>query len=431
MTATSTAPAPQPAAAPAGPAATPVTAAAAPTRSTPQLLQRLSNAVVLLGVLLGLVGALTFASLAYTLHRAEADTAQLVRVQKIQTDLLSADAAATNAFLVGGLEPAAQRTGYDRAITDTGELIAEAARAQPADAAALEVLNTDVLDYTATIEQARANNRQGLPVGAAYLRLASAQLRSGALPVLDQLVAANSARAEDRMGVGWGAVFPVLTLAALVGLVLAQRWLSRRFHRRINPGLAAATVVLLAALLGSLAGLIWSGGSVSATRTGSFAQVNDAAAARIAAYDAKANESLTLIARGSGQSFEAAWASSDKTVRDRLGRLDQVRDDGQLVDQWSAYTAVHRSIRKADDGGSWDAAVATATGTTDASSNFRFTTVDASLAAALDDATVGTARSLATQTPLLVTAAVLSLLAGLAAALLARRGVAARLREYR
>lgn len=429
MTATSTAPAP---AAPTAAAAHPLAAAPmTPTRSTPQLLQRLSTAVVVFGVLLGVVGALTLATLAYTLHRAEQDTAQLVRVQNIETDLLSADAAATNAFLVGGLEPAAQRTGYDRAITETGELIAEAARAQPADAAALAVLNTQVLDYTAAIEQARANNRQGLPVGAQYLRLASAQLRSSALPVLDELVAANAARAEQRMSVAWGVVFPVLTLAALVGLVLAQRWLSRRFHRRINSGMAAATVVLLVTLLTSLVGLWYSHSIVSSTREGSYAGVNNIAAARIAAYDAKANESLTLIARGSGQSFEAAWVSSDVTVRERLGLLTRVRDDGQLAREWAQYTAVHQSIRTSDDGGSWDAAVAKATGTGDTSSNLRFTTFDASLASVLDDATRSTSTSLGGQTPLLVVAAVLSLLAGLAAALLARRGVAARLREYR
>ena len=49
----------------------------------------------------------TLHRLARTLDRAEADTAQLIRVQNIQTDLLSADAAATNAFLVGGLVPPA------------------------------------------------------------------------------------------------------------------------------------------------------------------------------------------------------------------------------------------------------------------------------------------------------------------------------------
>ena len=118
--------------------------------------------------------------------------AQLVRVQKIQTNLLSADATATNAFLVGGLEPARQRAAYDQAMRATSGLIAEAARAQPADAEALAALNQQVLSYAASIEQARANNRQGFPVGAQYLRTASTQLRVDALPLLDNLVSANA-----------------------------------------------------------------------------------------------------------------------------------------------------------------------------------------------------------------------------------------------
>ena len=49
-------------------------------------------------------------------QRPAADTDQLIRVQAIQTNLLRADADATNAFLVGGLEPAEQRAAYDDAI---------------------------------------------------------------------------------------------------------------------------------------------------------------------------------------------------------------------------------------------------------------------------------------------------------------------------
>ena len=35
-----------------------------------------------------------------------------MRIQAIQTNVVQADADATNAFLVGGLEPAAQRADY-------------------------------------------------------------------------------------------------------------------------------------------------------------------------------------------------------------------------------------------------------------------------------------------------------------------------------
>ena len=99
-----------PALATTSPAAQPAPATDAsgrPSLATPQRLQLLSGGMVGLGVLVALAGVVTFGLLALVLGRAEADTEQLVRVQSIQTNLLSADATATNAFLVGGLEPAA------------------------------------------------------------------------------------------------------------------------------------------------------------------------------------------------------------------------------------------------------------------------------------------------------------------------------------
>src|SRR4029450_3837649 len=134
----------------------------------------------------------------------------------------------------------------------TSSLIAEAAQAQSADGAALAALNQQVLSYAGAIEQARANNRQGLPVGAQYLRNASAQLRSEALPILDNLVNANAARAADEMKAGAGYVVFVLALLGLGAVIAAQIWLARRFKRKINVGMLASSVVLFVLAVGSL-----------------------------------------------------------------------------------------------------------------------------------------------------------------------------------
>ena len=88
-----------------------------------------------------------------------ANTAQLTRVHAVESSLFRADAIATNAFLVGGLEPAEQRAAYDSALEEVSRLITEAADAQPADRDALDVLNTQVLRYAEQMQQARANNR--------------------------------------------------------------------------------------------------------------------------------------------------------------------------------------------------------------------------------------------------------------------------------
>lgn len=409
-------------------APSPAAKAAESTMSTPQRLRLLSLGVVVVGLVIGVIGALIFTYLAVSLSRARADTAQLIRVQKIQSNLLSADATATNAFLVGGLEPPAQRAAYDQAMSSTSSLIAEAAQAQPADGTALAALNQQVLSYAGMIEQARANNRQGLPIGAQYLRNASAQLRSDALPILNNLVSANAARATDEMKAGAGYIVLVIALLGLGGVIAAQVWLARRFKRKINVGMLASSIVLLVLVIGSLIVVLQLRSSLQEISSGSLAAVNTAADARINANDAKSNESLTLIARGSGQAFEAAWKSSADSVAENLGRLT---DKPELVGQWQAYTDVHTQIRALDDEGQWDKAVAKATGSANDSSNTVFGAFDSNLAGYLDDVSQQASNSLANEQPVMVVAAVLILLGGLAAALLGRRGVAERLREYR
>jgi hypothetical protein len=400
------------------------------TRDTPRRLRLLSLGVVVAGVVVALLGALTFSYLAFSLSRAKADTEQLIRVQQIQSNLLSADATATNAFLVGGLEPPAQRAVYDQALSSTSALIVDASQAQPADAAALSALNEEVVSYAATIEQARANNRQGLPVGAQYLRNASAGLRSTALPILDNLVSSNAARAANQMDppTGYSYVFPVISLLALIGVIIGQVWLARRFRRTINVGMLASAIVLLVITLGGLVAVQQLSSSLNSISNGSFAAVNTAADARIDANNAKSNESLTLIARGSGQTFETAWKSSSDSVASSVHRLT---DRPELVNQWLAYTDVHSRIRALDDGGRWEAAVSRATGSGDKSSNTVFGTFDSNLASYLDGVSQDTSSSLSDEQPLMVVGAILILLGGLAAALLGRWGIGARLKEYR
>jgi hypothetical protein len=433
-----TAPAPAPALPAAG---IPATATLTPTatapaadstaprsgRDTPSRLRLLSLGAVVAGVLTGLVGALVFATLAYSLARAEADTAQLVRVQQIETNLLIADATATNAFLVGGLEPAAQRAQYDSALTTTGALIAQAAQAQPADGEALAALNQQVVAYAGAIEQARANNRQGLPVGAQYLRSASAQLRADALPIADNLVSTNAERAEDRMETWIGLVFVFVAALALTFLVIGQVWLARRFRRTFNRGMLAASALLLALLVGGIVLLVNLNGAVRAIQDGSFAAVNRAAGARIEASNAKSNESLTLIARGSGSAFETAWKNSTATVSSDLDELGSAAPRAE----WNTYLEVHKKVRALDDGGRWDQAVALATGTGKESANTVFNAFDARLADTLERSTAEAADGLSDRQPALILAAILALLGGLGVALLGRSGVATRLREYR
>jgi hypothetical protein len=73
---------------------------------------------------------------------------------------------------------------------------------------------------------------------------------------------------------------------------------------------------------------------------------HDIGKVRIEAYDAKSNESLTLIARGSRQAFEQAWNGSALRINDQLAVLP---NSAGLQTSWAAYAAVHKQIRSLDD----------------------------------------------------------------------------------
>ncbi len=445
------APAPAPATAPATPPGpSPVSsrtdALIASLRSgfegTPGRLRGLAAVTVLAALVFGLAAGYSFRAADGALGRAQANTDQLIRVQAIQNHVVQADADATNAFLVGGLEPAAQRADYTEAVTSASRLIAEAAQSQPADGPALGALNEALVTYASTIEQARANNRQALPIGAQYLKDASAELRADALPALKNLVDANNARVAEefdhaRNAVWWLIVAGLLTLVVLgLGLV----WLARRTRRYVNLPLAAAAAIVLVALVGGTIGLLSVGNRVDTVRDGVYAATLSTAQARIAGFDAKSNESLTLIARGSGAAFETSWKASDVVVQRQLAELSQnSAANGFATLPWKPYATVHGQIRKLDDGGDWDGAVRLATSSTTSSTtssagdsgNATFDAFDKSSGNQVASLGKDTASALDRAGGWLPFAGVLGILAGIVAALLAWWGVAQRLEEYR
>jgi hypothetical protein len=401
---------------------------------TPGRLRILALLTVAVSLVFALSAFSTFGSTNDALRRGGDNTTQLVRIQAIHTNLVRADADATNAFLVGGLEPADQRADYTASLAQSSRLIAEAARAQPADGPALGALNNAVLTYAGLIEQARATNRQALPVGAQYLRLASSGLRSDALPILDALVKANDARvsAELDNAAGTSASLIATGVLALLVLIGGMVWLSLRTHRYVNPPLAVATAAVLVTLVVGAISLAAVGSRVSAVRDGSYAATLATATARIAAFDAKSNESLTLIARGSGSAFEKAWVGSSKIVADEsttaAGLSSEAAKMGGL---WKAYVSTHTKIRTADDGGQWEQAVSQATGSGATSANTTFDAFDSSSGAALTSNSHSASDSLDAPRTWLPFAAWLGLLVGIASAASAWWGVSLRLEEYR
>lgn len=393
---------------------------------TPGRMRLLGALAVLAALVLGATSVNALLASKAAVDRASSNTAQVIRVQSLHVDLLRADALATNAFLVGGLEPPEQRATYDAALAAVATGIAQAAAAQPADGLALGALSEQVQTYAGLVQQARTNNRQGLPVGAQYLKEASAGLRSHAIPIVDSIVEANEARAQAEFDRSNSSVQLFAGGAAVIVLLLVAVWLARRTHRYVNPSLAGAIVLSLVALFVAASSISSIGSTTSGVASGDYRDAVTLANIRTAANDARANESLTLIARGSGAANEKLWAANAASVDKDLQGVPDL--DSRA---WTAYQTAHAEIRKTDDSGNWDKAVQLATATTAQSAGAQFEAFDTAVTEARDAASeraVAALNGVGSSTTLF---AILIGLAALVACWLVIRGMAQRIGEYK
>lgn len=402
---------------------------------TPGLLNRLQvlgiAAVLIFGLLSGLVQLLSYQSDG----RAADDTEQLVRIQEIQSTLLSADAIATNLALSGGQrDPERERelnADYVGALVGVFELIAAAADAQAADEKALAALNVEVNDYATAIAAARANLRQGFPVGKEYLSGASASLRTDAIPILENLVTANSERAEDSMAGQHPFWLLLIGVAAIAVLVWLNTQLARRFHRYLNVGVAVAgAVVLLVTLVAVIAA--WRGDNQNDDLLDTELSVAlNQAEARTAGNDAKANESLRLVNRGSGAKYEDPWIAAAETVEDKADR--------SVRGKWESYRKAHEQIVRYDGEDRRGPAIQIATGGDKAPSDGNGDPYDSTAAFEEFDKEVAglVAKNGATTTEELragrtiaLVGSLLTIVLGFAAAVAVARGISARRKEF-
>ncbi|SFJ70329.1 hypothetical protein [Cellulomonas sp. KH9] len=331
-------------------------------RSTPGGLRLWGALAAVVTALTGLVALGVTTSQQAAVAQVRDAAAQLVGLQDARNQLVAADAAATTAFLVGGLEPTDLRRSYDASLDAGAQALTLLAASGTHGADTLAQVSADLTTYTGLVEQARANNRQGFPVASAYLEEASTVLREDIVPALDQLVAAEQDRVDAELSTVRTSA-PLLigvVVLALLALVAVQVWVARRTRRTFNPGLVGATVAVL--VVGVVGGTTLGGTSAAAVRTadGPYAATVAASQAFALANDARSMEAFTLIRRGSGAAYEESFVENVDRARAALqgdgGRLDRL-----LVERLDAWVAGHEQVRALDDAGDWDGAVALVT----------------------------------------------------------------------
>jgi hypothetical protein len=425
-------------------------------RSSPGRLQLLLAVLVTLGLLTGLVAGLTAAAAATgTDDLGNRAQPLLVEAETIYSGLADADATAAQAFLAGGLEPVGLTRRYEDKLNQATTALTAAARRTPesgASADAIRQLSADIPRYAALVASARANNRQGLPVGAAYLSSASKLSRDSLQPQAQALFRAAQREVDDGYGDArsswWTALLVILLLALLTALVLAQRYLSRSTHRTFNLPLLVATAVTLVLALGAGGMLLSQRVHLSEADSEGSWPVALLAETRIAALRERGDEALMLAARASEgdqkQSLEERAAAGDLEADFDLTtqRLDELlADAGEIMpggqagsavrsatDAHRDYVAAHDQVRKLDNSGDYDAAVALVVGVPTSDT---FTGFTDDIGRALDDRKAVFSDEIGAAGRGLIVLTVLGPLLALLVCGLAFAGIRARLEEYR
>jgi len=368
--------------------------------TTPARLRTWAAALLAASLLWGVVAAWTVAQHASATGNVVTVSEPLtLDAQQIYRSLSDADATEAAAFLSGGLEPLALRARYQEDIAQAARHL-EAATAVAGQSAAqprLAILSAGLPVYAGLVETARADNRLGLPLGAAYLREASGFMRAKLLPAARDLYALETAQLAAADQQATGLPYAALAVALVAALLLSggQWWLARRTHRVINMGLLAASIAGIVSLAWLLGAFTVARTHLIAARDHGSVPVEALARADIAMLRAHADESLTLIDRSGDDSFQRDFLLLEKSLGPGRGTL---LTDAAAAAQGSAggpqataalsdtpawWFESHQVVRALDNGGNYTAAVRSALGRGQADSGAWFAVAETDLIRAI------------------------------------------------
>ncbi|WP_425244800.1 hypothetical protein [Streptomyces sp. NEAU-NA10] len=326
----------------------------------------------------------------------------------IYRSLADANTAASSGFLAGGQETAESRKRYEDGIdTAAAKLVTAANNSDPGSpsAAAIVKLNKLLPEYKGLVERARTYNRQGFPVGGAYLRYANQKMQKEMLPAAEDLYKKENQRLEDDYADAtpypWAAI--ALGVLVLAALAWAQHRNYRRTNRVLNHGLVAATAAASVVLLWLVVGHSVARAGLNDSYDHGVRSLNVLHDARIASLKARGNENLTLVARGA--ETVKVTADGEEVTVDRydhdfttdmnvlgkgLAQAARLADDPsgekpvtQAESNMAEWKKRHTAARSQDDNGNYEQALALVIGGKGATGEC-FDSVDANLASALD-----------------------------------------------
>jgi hypothetical protein len=372
--------------------------------TTPGRLRLLLGVLVLLSLAWGSLAVFTASH-----YSSAASSVVTVReplsldAQQIYSRLSDANDAAATAFLTGGLEPAATRQRYlaDIAAASSGieKATAQGGAGTGAAAQDLGTLARELPVYTGEIESARADNRLGLPLGAAYLREASQLMRGTLLLAAQDLYARENASLNGASAQATGG--PLIGVAVAAGLAVAlalylgSRWLRGRTNRVFNLGLLAAGVIVLLSVGWLSLAFAGARGDLLDAQARGLATVQAVAQVSIAVQEAHADESLTLIDNSGDDTYQSDYLRTQQALGPAPGKLLSVAAAAArgtpaapavtaAVSDAQGWFRAHSGVRSLDDNNKHTAAVASVLGTAPGDAGGFFTRLTGDLTTAIN-----------------------------------------------
>ena len=294
--------------------------------ATPTRLRILMIILLLASLAWGAVGAWTVIQHASAAQDVVSTSEPLsLSAQQMYRSLSDADVTATTAFLTGPSEslPARQRYAADiaQATSDLTSLSDAATTASDQQLRSnLAAVSTGLPVYTGYVAQAQTWYSLGyLLTGGSLMQVGTEVMHLTLLPAARTIYAQQNAglvtASARATGLPWIVVALVLAVGIAVVLFRAQRWLWRHTHRRVNYGLAAASVVLAVGVLWLIVAFVVARADLQRGVGHGSTPAETLAQAAIDIQQIRGDQIINLISRSGDKTFVQDFHS----VRSQLG----------------------------------------------------------------------------------------------------------------
>ncbi len=305
-------------------------------RGTPTVLQTLLVGLIIGSLVWGVVAALTVGQHSSAAKEVASTSEPLsLAAQRMYLSLSDADVKAATSFLAhppGGTPmPLADRQAYDADIANAAaELATLRSASTGVDSAKfdkdLAAISAGLPIYTGYVQRAQTYSSLGfLLTGGSFIENASEEMHLVLLPAASDIYSQENAAltSASAQATGLPLIVVCLLVAIAVGYVLlrSQRWLTRRTHRRINPGLLLATAALAISTIWMVIAFASARSNFGEGLGHGSTPAESLAQASIAAQSGRRFEVLNLISRSGASSFQAAITDAQKRIGPGSGSL--------------------------------------------------------------------------------------------------------------